>query len=251
MNIPAIRAIFNFEMTRAFRTPVQTLLAPTVSTLLFVVVFGAAADAGGWQQPNYGTFVLPGALILLVLTQTVANAAFGIFFPKFLGTIFEVLAAPLGATEIVAGYVGAAVVKSLLLAAITLALATVLQPVSIEHPLVTLGLLALVSIVFGLLGFLIGIWARRVEKLQTVPMIVLTPLTFMGGAFYDVDTLPGTWPAISHLNPVTHIVSAFRWSFQGGPTSHLLPGLQVLLLMLVVLFIVTTRVFQTGYRLHQ
>lgn len=250
MNVRAAMAIFGFEMARAFRTPVQTFVAPTVSTLLFVIVFGTAASTSGWGQAHYGAFVLPGALMLLVFTQSVSNAAFGIFFPKFLGTIFEILAAPIGGVEILAGYVGAAVTKSLLLAAFALTLAAIVMPVTVLHLAAMLWLLVLTSVAFSLLGFLVGVWAARVERLQTVPMVVLTPLTFLGGAFYDVTSLPGIWPIISQFNPVTHIVAAFRWSFEGGGASEFWSGMSILMLMIAILSGFAIWVLRTGYRLR-
>ena len=215
MNFRAIRAIYKFEMARTWRTLLQSIVSPVVSTSLYFVVFGAAIGSRITQVEgvSYGTFIVPGLVMLSVLTQSIANASFGIYFPKFVGTIYEILSAPISYFEIVLGYVGAAATKSIILGLIILATAGLFVPLHIHHPVWMLTFLVLTAVTFSLFGFIIGIWADGFEKLQMIPMLVVTPLTFLGGSFYSVNMLPSGWRTITLLNPVVYLISGFRWSF--------------------------------------
>ncbi len=252
MNVHAIRAIYLFEMARTWRTLLQSVVAPVISTSLYFVVFGAAigsrmAAIGG---VSYGAFIVPGLIMLSLLTQSISNASFGIFFPKFSGTIYEILSAPVSYIEIVTGYVGAAASKSILLGLIILATARMFVVFEIAHPLLMLAFLILTSVTFSLFGFIIGIWADGFEKLQLVPLLIVTPLTFLGGSFYSIDMLPPIWRTITLANPVVYLVSGFRWSFYG--TSDISAGVSLVMILafLIVCIAAVGWIFKTGYRLR-
>src|SRR6478672_2734529 len=215
MNLHAIRAIYKFEMARAGRTLLQSVVSPVLSTSLYFVVFGSAIGSrmADIEGVNYGAFIVPGLIMLMLLMQSISNASFAIYFPRFTGTIYEVLSAPVSFVEIVTGYVGAAATKSVILGLIILATAAVFVPLRIEHPFWMVGFLILTAVTFSLFGFIIGIWADGFEKLQLVPLLVVTPLTFLGGSFYSIDMLPGIWRTVALFNPVVYLVSGFRWSF--------------------------------------
>src|ERR1700692_87906 len=215
MNFRAVQAIYRFEMARAWRTVAQSIVSPVISTSLYFVVFGAAIGSRITQIEgiNYGAFIVPGLIMLTLLTQSVANASFGIYFPRFTGTIYELLSAPISYFEIVVGYVGAAATKSVILGLIILATAFMFVPVEIAHPFWMVAFLVLTAVTFSLLGFIIGIWADGFEKLQLVPLLVITPLTFLGGTFYSISVLPPVWQTVALFNPVVYLISGFRWSF--------------------------------------
>ncbi|HTP36763.1 MAG TPA: ABC transporter permease, partial [Methyloceanibacter sp.] len=215
MNLPAIRAIYKFEMARWGRTLLQSMVSPVVSTSLYFVVFGAAIGSRITEIEGvpYGSFIVPGLIMLTVLTQSVANASFGIYFPRFTGTIYELLSAPISYFEIVTGYVGAAATKSIILGLIILATAWLFVPIQIAHPFWMIAFLVLTAVTFSLLGFVIGIWADGFEKLQLVPLLIITPLTFLGGTFYSINILPPFWRGVTLFNPVVYLISGFRWSF--------------------------------------
>src|SRR5438045_4436872 len=215
MNRRAIQAIYLFEMARTWRTLLQSIVSPVVSTSLYFVVFGAAIGSRitSVEGVSYGTFIVPGLVMLSVLTQSIANASFGIYFPKFVGTIYEILSAPISYFEIVLGYVGAAATKSVILGLIILATSGLFVPLRIAHPAWMLAFLVLTALTFSLLGFIIGIWADGFEKLQVVPLLIITPLTFLGGSFYSISVLPPLWQTVTLFNPVVYLVSGFRWSF--------------------------------------
>ena len=251
MNWHAVRAIYLFEMARTRRTLLQSVLAPVISTTLYFVVFGSAI--GGYipevEGVSYGAFIVPGLIMLSLLTQSVSNASFAIFFPKFTRSIYELLSAPVSHFEIVLSYVGAAATKSVLLSLIILATASVFVPCRIEHPLWMVGFLLLTAVSFSLLGFILGIWADNFEKLQLVPLLIITPLTFLGGSFYSIDMLPPAWQTVSLLNPVVYLVSAFRWSFYGSADVAVGVSLAMALLFLAVFVAIVMWMFRTGYRL--
>ena len=215
MNLPAIKAIYKFEMARTGRTLLQSIVSPVISTSLYFVVFGAAIGSriSEIEGVPYGAFIVPGLIMLMLLTQSVANASFGIYFPRFTGTIYELLSAPISYFEIVIGYVGAAATKSIALGLIILATAFLFVPIHIAHPFWMIAFLVLTAVTFSLLGFIIGIWADGFEKLQLVPLLIITPLTFLGGTFYSISVLPPFWQSVTLLNPVVYLVSGFRWSF--------------------------------------
>ena len=251
LNFHAIRAIYKFEMARTWRTVMQSIIAPVISTALYFVVFGAAIgsrmqEVGG---VSYGAFIVPGLIMLSLLTQSVANAAFGIYFPKFTGTIYELHSAPVSYIEIVVSYVGAAATKSIILALIILATAAMIVPLSIEHPVWMVVFLLLTAVTFSLFGFIIGIWADGFEKLQAIPLLVITPLTFLGGSFYSIDMLPPFWRTVSLFNPVVYMVSGFRWSFHGSSDVGMVISLAMTLSFLAVFVVVVAWIFRTGYRL--
>ena len=252
MNVHAIRAIYHFEMARTWRTLLQSIVAPVISTSLYFVVFGAAIGSrmtaiGGI---SYGAFIVPGLIMLSLLTQSISNASFGIFFPKFSGTIYEILSAPVSYIEIVTGYVGAAASKSILLGLIILITARMFVAFEIGHPLLMLAFLILTSVTFSLFGFIIGIWADGFEKLQLVPLLIVTPLTFLGGSFYSIDMLPPLWRTLTLANPVVYLVSGFRWSFYG--TSDISAGVSLVMIMafLIACIAAVAWIFKTGYRLR-
>ncbi|MBS0241720.1 MAG: ABC transporter permease [Proteobacteria bacterium] len=251
MNFPAIRAIYGFEMARTRRTLLQSIVSPVLSTALYFVVFGSAI---GSRIPevdgvSYGSFIVPGMIMLTLLQQSIQNASFAIYFPRFLGTIYEVLSAPITAIEIVIGYVGAAATKSIVLALLILATSVFFVPLRIMHPVAMVSFLVLTAVTFSLLGFIIGIWADNFEKLQLVPLLVVTPLTFLGGSFYSIDALPPVWRALSLLNPVVYLVNGFRWSFYGKSDVNVLLCLALTLAFLVGCLVVVSWIFRTGYRL--
>lgn len=251
MNWHAVKAIYRFEMARTWRTPLQSILSPVLSTSLYFVVFGAAIGSRMTEVEgvSYGAFIVPGLIMLSLLTQSIMNASFGIYFPRFTGTIYEVLSAPVSALEIVLGYVGAAATKSMLLALIILATAALFVPLQIAHPGWMLAFLVVTAVTFSLFGFIIGIWAEGFEQLQTVPMLVVMPLTFLGGTFYSIDVLPPFWRTVSLFNPVVYLVSAFRWSFYGITDVSIVASVGVTLGFLVLCFATVWWIFRTGYRL--
>jgi ABC-2 type transport system permease protein len=251
MNLYAIRAIYKFEMARTFRTLLQSIVSPVVSTSLYFVVFGAAigsriTDVDG---VGYGAFIVPGLIMLSLLTQSISNASFGIFFPKFTGTIYELLSAPVSYIEIVIGYVGAAATKSVLLGLIILGTSGLFVPLEIAHPLWMLSFLVLTSVTFCLFGFILGVWAVGFEKLQLVPFLIVTPLVFLGGSFYSVDMLPPFWQTASLFNPVVYLISGFRWSFYGIADVSVGVSLGMTLCFLAVCLATVWWIFKTGYRL--
>ena len=251
MNWHAIRAIYGFEMARTRRTLLQSIVSPVISTSLYFVVFGAAIgsripEVGGI---SYGAFIVPGLVMLSLLTQSISNASFGIYFPKFTGTIYELLSAPVSYLEVVISYVGAAATKSIVLGLIILVTAALFVPLQVLHPVWMIGFLVLTSVTFSLVGFIIGIWADGFEKLQFVPMLVVTPLTFLGGSFYSVDMLPPFWRTVSLFNPVVYLVSGFRWSFFGTADVSVGVSLAAILGFLGVSLAAVSWIFKTGYRL--
>jgi ABC-2 type transport system permease protein len=251
MNHHAIKAIYLFEMARTWRTLWQSIVSPVISTSLYFVVFGAAIGSRMTEIDGiaYGAFIVPGLIMLSLLTQSISNASFGIYFPRFTGTIYEVLSAPVSTFEIVAAYVGAAATKSVILGLIILATAALFVPIRIEHPVWMLGFLVLTAVTFSLFGFIIGIWAEGFEQLQFIPMLVITPLTFLGGTFYSIDMLPPFWRTISLFNPVVYLVSGFRWSFYGTSEVGIAVSVGMTLAFLVACMAVTAWMFRTGYRL--
>lgn len=251
MNVPAVQAIYTFEMARTLRTPLQSILSPVISTSLYFVVFGAAVgtNISEIDGVSYGAFIVPGLVMLMLLTQSVSNASFGIYFPKLLGTIYQILSAPVSYVEIVLGYVGAAATKSVVLGLIVLATAGLFVPLTIIHPIWMLAFLVLTAVTFSLFGFIIGIWADSIEKLQTVPLLIITPLTFLGGSFYSIDVLPPVWRAISLFNPVVYLISGFRWSFYGIADVSIGVSLAMTLAFLAACLVIVWWIFKTGYRL--
>ncbi len=251
MNFHAIRAIYMFEMARTGRTLLQSIVTPVISTSLYFVVFGAAigsriTDIGG---VSYGAFIVPGLIMLSLLTQSISNASFGIFFPKFTGTIYELLSAPVSYVEIVISYVGAAATKSIILGLIILATSGLFVPVEIAHPLWMITFLVLTSVTFSLFGFLLGIWAEGFEKLQLVPFLIVTPLIFLGGSFYSVAMLPPFWQTVTLFNPIVYLISGFRWSFYGIADVNVGVSLAMTLLFLSICLAAVWWIFKTGYRL--
>lgn len=253
MNWRAIWAIYYFEMARTFRTMLQSIVSPVISTSLYFVVFGAAIGSriNEIEGIEYGAFIVPGLIMLTLLTQSVMNASFGIYFPKFVGTIFELLSAPVSYIEIVIGYVGAAATKSIALGLIILVTSWLFVPARIDHPLWMLAFLILTAVTFSLLGFIIGIWANGFEQLQLVPMLIIMPLTFLGGTFYSIGVLPGVWQTIALFNPVVYLVSGFRWSFLSVSDVPVGTSLAATLAFLVVCLITVWWIFRTGYRLKK
>jgi ABC-2 type transport system permease protein len=251
MNLHAVRAIYKFEMARTFRTVMQSIASPVLSTSLYFIVFGSAigsrmADIDG---VSYGAFIVPGLIMLSILTESISNASFGIYMPRFSGTIYEVLSAPISVLEILLGYVGAAATKSIMLGTIILITARLFVSFSIEHPLWMLAFLILTSVSFSLFGFIIGIWADGFEKLQIVPMMVVMPLTFLGGSFYSISMLPPLWQKIALFNPVVYLVSGFRWSFYGASDVSVSVSLLMTLVFLSLSSVAVWWIFKTGYRL--
>lgn len=251
MNLVAVKAIYRFEMARMFRTPVDSLLSPVLSTALYFIVFGAAIGdrIDTVDGIDYGAFIVPGLTMMLVLTQSVANASFGIYFPRFTGSIYEVLAAPISAFEAVLGFVGAAATKSLILGALTLATARFFVPYTVAAPLAMAAFLLLTALAFSLLGFIIGIWADSFERLQLVPLLIISPLSFLGGAFYSIDMLPEPWRTISLANPVVYLVSGFRWSFFGSGDVPVAASLGITCGFVVLCLAAIVVIFRTGWRL--
>jgi ABC-2 type transport system permease protein len=251
MNLHAVRAIYTFEMARTGRTLLQSIVAPVISTSLYFVVFGAAIGSRITEVDgvSYGTFIVPGLIMLSLLTQSVTNASFGIYFPRFTGTIYELLSAPISYYEIVLGYVGAAATKSIILGVIILATAGLFVPLHIAHPFWMLAFLVLTAVTFSLLGFIIGIWAEGFEKLQLVPLLIITPLTFLGGSFYSIHMLPPAWQTITLFNPVVYLVSGFRWSFYEIADVNVGISLAMTFAFLIICMATVWWIFKTGYRL--
>jgi ABC-2 type transport system permease protein len=251
MNLYAIRAIYKFEMARTLRTLLQSVVSPVISTSLYFVIFGAAigsriTDVDG---VSYGAFIVPGLIMLSLLTQSISNASFGIFFPKFTGTIYEILSAPISYVEILIGYVGAAATKSVVLGLIILGTSRLFVPVEIAHPLWMIVFLLLTAVTFCLFGFILGIWADGFEKLQLVPFLIVTPLVFLGGSFYSIDMLPPAWQTVSLFNPVVYLISGFRWSFYGISDVSVGVSLGLTLVFLALCLTTVWWIFKTGYRL--
>src|SRR3982074_650624 len=251
MNFRAVQAIYRFEMARAWRTVAQSIVSPVISTSLYFVVFGAAIGSRITQinGVSYGAFIVPGLVMLSLLTQSVANASFGIYFPKFVGTIYEILSAPISYVEIVLGYVGAAASKSIILGLIILATSGLFVPLHILHPGWMIVFLVLTAVTFSLLGFIIGIWADGFEKLQMVPLLIITPLTFLGGSFYSIDMLPPFWQKVSLFNPVVYLISGFRWSFYGIADVSVAVSLAMTIAFMAISLAIVAWIFKTGYRL--
>jgi len=253
MNVHAIMAIYKFEMARTFRTIWQSIVSPVISTSLYFVVFGAAIGSRITEIEGvaYGAFIVPGLIMLTLLTQSTMNASFGIYFPRFTGTIYEILSAPVSAFEIACGYVGAAATKSIILGLIILATSWLFVPIQIAHPFWMIAFLLLTTVTFSLLGFIIGIWADGFEQLQIVPMLIIMPLTFLGGTFYSTHVLPPFWQNVALLNPVVYLVSGFRWSFFEVADVSPAISLTMTLAFLVVCLSVVWWIFKTGYRLKK
>ena len=251
MNIYAVIAIYRFEMARTLRTVLQSIVSPVISTSLYFVVFGSAIGSriSEIDGISYGAFIVPGLIMLSLLTQSVSNASFGIYFPKFTGTIYELLSAPVSYLEIVVSYVGAAATKSIILGLIILATSSLFVPLRIEHPGWMILFLILTAVTFSLFGFIIGIWADNFEKLQFVPMLIITPLTFLGGSFYSVNMLSPFWRTVTLFNPVVYLVSGFRWSFYGKADVAIGVSLGVTTLFLAIFLVIVAWIFRTGYRL--
>ncbi|WP_024303219.1 ABC transporter permease [Pseudogulbenkiania sp. MAI-1] len=251
MNLYAVRAIYRFEMARTWRTLMQSIISPVISTSLYFVVFGAAI---GSRIPDshgvsYGAFLVPGLIMLSLLTQSISNASFGIYFPRFTGTIYELLSAPVSYLEIVVSYVGAAATKSIILGLIILATAGLFVPLQVAHPLWMALFLVLTSVTFSLFGFIIGVWADGFEKLQVIPLLIITPLTFLGGSFYSIDILPPFWQTVALFNPVVYLISGFRWSFYGVADVSVGLSLAMTTGFLVLFMAIVAWIFKTGYRL--
>lgn len=251
MNWYSVRAIYLFEMARTWRTLMQSIASPVISTSLYFVVFGAAIGSrvGEINGIDYGAFIIPGLVMLSLMTQSISNASFGIFMPKFSGTIYEVLSAPVSYLEIVMGYVGAAASKSIVLGIIILVTARVFIPYHIEHPVWMALFLVLTAVTFSLFGFVLGVWAQGFEKLQVVPMMIITPLTFLGGSFYSIDMLPEFWQKVTLFNPVVYLISGFRWSFFGVSDLGVGISLAMTLAFLALCIMAIAWVFRTGYHL--
>ena len=251
MNFRAVKAIYMFERARTWRTVLQSIVSPVISTSLYFVVFGAAIGSRitSVEGVSYGTFIVPGLVMLSVLTQSISNASFGIYFPKFTGTIYELLSAPVSYVEVVLGYVGAAATKSILLGLIILATAGLFVPLHILHPWWMITFLVLTAVTFSLFGFIIGIWADGFEKLQAIPLLVVTPLTFLGGSFYSVSMLPSGWRTITLLNPVVYLISGFRWSFYEISDVSVVWSVTITLMFLAICMVTVWWIFKTGYKL--
>ncbi len=251
MNFEAVRAIYGFEMSRWGRTLLQSIVSPVLSTSLYFVVFGTAIGSRIAEIDGipYGAFIVPGLIMMMLLTESTSNAAFGIYFPRFAGTIYEILSAPVSPFEIVLGYVGAAATKSVILGLIILATASLFVPIRIAHPLWMAGFLVLTAVAFSLLGFIIGIWADGFEKLQVIPMLVLMPLTFLGGTFYSIKMLPSAWQTVTLFNPIVYLISGFRWSFYEISDVAIGVAFGMTLVFLALCLAVIWWIFRTGYRI--
>jgi len=251
MNIQAIKAIYNYEMARAFRTIGQSIASPVISTALYFIVFGSAIGSRITEVDgiSYGAFIVPGLIMFSILTQSISNAAFGIYFPRFTGTIYEVLSAPISPLEIIIGYVGAAATKSVILGLIILATAHLFVPLDIKHPIIMLLFLVLTSLTFAMLGFIIGIWAEGFEKLQIIPLLVITPLAFLGGTFYSISMLPPFWQTVTLFNPVVYLISGFRWSFYEISDVNIGLSIIAILAFLSTAIGVIYWIFKSGYKL--
>lgn len=253
LNIHAVKAIYRFEMNRAFRTWMQSLIAPVLTTSLYFIVFGSAigsrmGDIGG---VDYGAYIIPGLLLLSLLSESISNASFGIYMPKWSGTIYELLSAPVNWVEVLLGYVGAAASKSLILGALILATARFFVPYSIAHPVWMVGFLLLTVVSFCLFGFIIGLWADSFQKLQVIPLLVITPLTFLGGAFYSISMLPEPWQTVSLFNPVVYLISGLRWAFYGQADVHIAVSTGMTLVFMAACLTVVWWVFKTGKRIRR
>ncbi|WP_010324761.1 ABC transporter permease [Marinobacterium stanieri] len=251
MNLNGVRAIYKFEMNRTRRTMMQSVISPVLSTSLYFIVFGTAIGSrmGEIDGVSYGAFIIPGLLMLSLLSESISNASFGIFFPKFSGTIYEVLSAPVSSFEIIAGYVGAAATKSLIIGTLILLTARLFVDYSIAHPLWMLAFLLLTALTFSLFGFIIGVWANDFQQLQIIPLMVITPLTFLGGAFYSINMLPEPWQTLTLFNPVVYLINGFRWAFYGVADVHMGLSLGMTLLFLLICLSVVWWIFRTGYRI--
>jgi len=252
MNVRAVGAIYAFEMARFFRTLLQSFVSPVLSTSLYFVVFGAAIGTriDEIEGVGYGAFIVPGLVMLSVMTQAITNAAFGIYFPKFIGTIFELLSAPISFFEVVLGYVGAAATKALFIGVVILVTASAFVDLHIAHPLAMLAFLLLTCLSFSLFGFIIGIWARNFEQLQLVPLLIVTPLVFLGGAFYSISMLPPVWQTITLFNPVVYLISGFRWSFFGQADVAIGASLLAIGIFTGLCLVLVWLIFRTGYRIR-
>jgi ABC-2 type transport system permease protein len=252
MNFYAIKAIYRYEMARMFRTVVQSIVAPVLSTSLYFVIFGSAIGSRITEIDgiSYGSFIVPGLIMLSIMTESISNSSFAIYFPKFTGTIFEILSAPVSYVEVVVGYVGAAVSKSMIIGAIILTTASFFVDIEIAHPLVMISFLLLTCVSFCLFGFILGIWATGWEKLTIVPILVIMPLTFLGGTFYSISMLPPVWQTISLFNPVVYLISGFRWSFYENADVSIGLSLGVTVGFLVLCLLIVRWIFKTGYRLR-
>ncbi len=253
MNFHAIKVIYKYEMLRTWNTILQSIASPVISTILYFVVFGSAIGSKIEQVEgvSYGLFIVPGLMMLALLTQSISNASFGIFFPKFTGTIYEVMSAPISFVEIIIGYVGAAASKSFIIGLIILATAGFFVPLEIAHPIWMVSFLILTCISFSLFGFIIGLWADNFEKLQLIPLLIITPLVFLGGSFYTIDMLPPAWQTVSLFNPVVYLISGFRWSFFEVSDVSVELSLLMVLLFLSACLLIVWWMFKTGYRLKQ
>ncbi len=251
MNFHAVRAIYRFEMARTWRTIMQSIASPVLSTSLYFIVFGSAIGSHmvAIDGVEYGAFIIPGLIMFTLLTQSISNASFGIYFPRFSGTIYEVLSAPISFVEILMGYVGAAASKSILVGILILTTARFFVDYSILHPVWMIGFLVLTSITFSLFGFIIGVWADGFEKLQLIPLMVVTPLAFLGGSFYSINMLPAPWQTITLFNPVVYLISGFRWSFYGVADVNVAVSLGMTFVFLLVCLVAVWWIFKTGYRL--
>ncbi len=252
MNMHGIRAIYRFEMARAFRTVMQSIAAPVLTTSLYFIVFGRAIGArmGDIDSVSYGAFIIPGLVMLSLLNESISNASFGIYMPKWSGTIYELLSAPVSWIEVLLGYVGAAATKSVMLGLLILGTARIFVPYEIAHPVWMVSFLLLTAVTFSLFGFIIGLWADSFQKLQVVPLLIVTPLTFLGGAFYSISMLPPLWQTIALFNPVVYLISGFRWSFYGIADVHMAVSFGMTLAVLVLCLIFIWWVFRTGYKLR-
>ena len=253
MNVHGIRAIYRFEMARAFRTIGQSIVSPVLSTSLYFIVFGTAIGSrmGDIDGVSYGAFIIPGLIMLSLLGESISNASFGIYMPKWSGTIYELLSAPVSWIEVLVGYVGAAATKSVLLGLLILATARIFVPYEVAHPVWMLAFLVLTAVTFSLFGFIIGLWADNFQKLQIIPILIVTPLTFLGGAFYSITMLPPLWQKVSLVNPVVYLISGFRWSFYGVADVHIAVSFGMTVAFLLICLTVVWWVFKTGYRLRR
>jgi ABC-2 type transport system permease protein len=251
MNVHAIRAIYGFELARTWRTVFQSIASPVLSTSLYFIVFGSAIGSrmAHIDGVSYGAFIVPGLIMLSILTESVSNASFGIYMPKFTGTIYEILSAPISTVEIVCGYVGAAATKSVILGAIILVTARLFVTFSIAHPLWMFASLILTSVTFSFFGFIIGVWADGFEKLQIIPLMVVTPLTFLGGSFYSINMLPPLWQKVALFNPIVYLVSGFRWSFYGVSDVNIVVSFAMTMVFLLLCMTIVWVIFKTGYKL--
>lgn len=253
MNLYAIRAIYMFEMSRTMRTLFQSIVSPVISTSLYFVVFGSAIGSriSEIEGISYGSFIVPGLIMLSLITQSLANASFGIYFPKFTGTIYELLSAPVSYVEIIMGYVGASATKSILLGLIILATAELFVPIKVAHPYWMMLFLVLTALTFSLFGFIIGIWADNFEKLQIIPLLIVTPLVFLGGSFYSINMLPPLWQKVNLFNPVLYLISGFRWSFYEISDVSVTLSLSMIMIFLGLCLATVWWIFKTGYQVKQ